>query len=741
MRFYQIIILLFALYHTIAVYAKDEDFSLCKPFTEIAPHRPNLQFPDDDYLYLFADDALIQEKLGKSTFRGDVIMRRADQMLSTPFIIYDRNKDVVDADKDFIFWDNDFIISGSTAQLRQESQGEMTNAKYWLLNRRVRGHAEKLIKASEDIIHLEGATYTTCDPNKEIWRLSADKMTLDNAKSEGTARDVTIRILGLPVFYFPYISFPIGDERKSGFLLPNFGTSDETGTEFSIPYYLNLAPNYDATITPRYMSRRGFLLNTEFRYLTQQSAGNLEIEYMPHDQAFGAERGSLSFRHNASITKRWRTDINFNYVSDQRFFEELGTNITVASITHLERRGDLSYTGNGWLGIGRLQTFQTLDPNPAARPYNRLPQLLFQTFLPQWNRKLNTEIKAELVRFDRDISVVDGPIGNRMDFQPSLNYPLRTPGTYVVPKLSLRYTRYDLENVAVDKKTTPDRLLFTFSTDSGLFFERDVNVWNNDLIQTLEPRLFYRYTPYQDQTDIPIFDTAEYDLSYLQLFRENRFAGADRVDDGHLVSLGLSTRFLGNVTGIEYLRASLGQSYYLRDRRVTLPDQAIETDPSSNVIMELATQFTKSWRISSTIQWNQHTKETEQTVYRLRYHPDQEHILNLSYRLREHQLLHNKSLEQIDVSSHWALGRRWSIVGRWNYSIPDEKTLESFTGIEYSSCCWAVRAITRRYLNNIDGYGYSNGFFLQFHLKGLGAVGKKADSFLEQRIPGYYDEF
>ncbi|MDM8563939.1 LPS assembly protein LptD, partial [Candidatus Marithioploca araucensis] len=349
----------------------------------------------------------------------------------------------------------------------------------------------------------EGATYTTCDPKKEIWRLSADKMTLNNAKSEGTARDVTIRILGLPVFYFPYISFPIGDERKSGFLLPNLGTSDETGVEFSIPYYLNLAPNYDATITPRYMSRRGLLLNTEFRYLTQQSSGNLEMEYIPYDQAFGSDRSSLSFRHNGSITKRWRTDINLNYVSDQRFFEELGTNITVASITHLERRGDLYYTGNGWLGIGRLQTFQTLDPIPAARPYNRLPQLSFQTFLPQWNRKLNTEVKAELVRFDRDIAVVDGPIGNRMDFQPSLNFPWRTPGTFVVPKLSLRYTRYDLENVATDKKTTPDRLLFTFSTDSGLFFERELNVWNNDLIQTLEPRLFYRYTPYQDQTDIP----------------------------------------------------------------------------------------------------------------------------------------------------------------------------------------------------------------------------------------------
>ena len=662
-------------------------------------------------------------------------MQRADQILSTPSITYNRNKDVVEAEQDFLFWDKDFIISGSSLQLRSENQGEMKNTQYWLLNHRVRGHAEKLVKASEDIVHLEQANYTTCDSNKEVWRLSAREITLDNVKSEGTARHATVHIFDLPVLYLPYISFPIGDDRKSGFLTPNFGSSDETGTEFSIPYYFNLAPHYDATLTPRYMSRRGLLLESEFRYLTKQAGGKLELEYIPHDQAFGANRSALSFRHNGPISKRWRTDVNINYVSDRRFFEELGTNITVASITHLERRGDLYYIGNGWLGVGRMQTFQTLDPNPAARPYNRLPQFLFKTYLPQWNRKLNFGLKGELVRFDRDIEVVEGPIGNRMDFQPFLSFPWRTPGTFVVPKLSLRYTSYYLDNVAIDKKTTHDRLLFTFSADSGLFFERDIKLLNTDLIQTLEPRLFYRYTPYRDQTDIPIFDSAEYDLSFLQLFRDNRFAGADRVDDGHQVTFGLSSRFFGSTTGAEYLRASLGQIHYLRDRRVTLPQQPEETDPSSNIIMELAAQFSKSWRFSTTTRWNPHIQNTEHTVYRLRYHPAQEKILNLSYRLRE------QILEQTDISFHWSLGRRWSIMGRWNYSLPDEKTLESFTGLEYQSCCWAVRAITRRYLNSIDGYGYLNGFFLQFHLKGLGTVGKKANSFLEQRIPGYYDEF
>jgi LPS-assembly protein len=733
-RLYQTIILLVVVINS-AAFAEQDEFALCKPFSEAAPPRPDLPPPVGDFVRLSGDNAVVLEKQGTSTLQGNVFVQRGEQILSTPHVIYDRNNDIAEAEGNFTFWDSDYVISGSSVQLREKNQGKMKNVEYWLLNRRARGHAEKLTKDSKDIVNLEQASYTTCDPNKEYWRLDTGSLTLDKANARGTARDVKLRILDVPVFYFPYLSFPLGNERKSGFLVPRLGTSDETGVEFSIPYYFNLAPNYDATFTPRFMSRRGILLRSEFRYLTQASGGELNFEYLPHDNAFGEDRGSLVFRHNGLIGKRWLTDININYASDRRYFEELGNNVSVASITHLERRADLTYIGYGWGLLGRLQTFQTLDPNPAARPYQRLPQLLFKTYLPERNRQFNLELQAEGVRFDRDINVVEGPIGNRFDIESIFSFPWRTPGTFVVPKLSLRYTRYDLDNVAADDKTTHNRFLFTFSTDSGLFLERDVNWFGTDLVQTLEPRLFYRYTPYRDQADIPIFDTAEYDLSFLQLFRENRFSGADRVDDGHQVTFGLTSRLLGSNTGVEHLRASIGEIFYFQDRRVTLPDQFDETDSSSSIIAELATQFAKGWRASSTVRWNPHAQNTEHTVLRLRYHPEQERIFNVSYRLRDN------SLEQTDISFHWALGRRWNILGRWNYSLPSEKTLESVVGLEYSSCCWSIRAITRRYLNNIDGLSYLNGFFLQFQLKGLGSIGKKADSFLEQRIPGYHDEF
>lgn len=710
-------------------------WDLCQPLSEIAPQPPQLPPLAGESIRLFANQAVVKEKLGLSILSGEVLVQRADQILKAPAVSYDRHQDTLNADNTFTFWDPHFVISGSQIKLHSNHQGEMENVSYWLFNQRARGQAHKLTRESQAKISLEQASYTTCDPDKEIWRLDASQLNLDNSTAEGTAHDVVIRLLNVPVFYFPYLWFPLNNDRKSGFLPPNLGSSDETGTEISLPYYFNLAPHYDATLTPRFMSRRGLLLKTELRYLTPLTGGQLELEYLPHDSAFGTQRSSFAFQQSGPLTQNWLTDINFNYVSDPRYFEELGNNISVASITHLERRGDLAYLGQGWLGRARLQAFQTLESNPATRPYERLPQLIFKTTLPEKNRQLNLNFQGEIVRFDRDTRVIAGPIGNRLDIKSILNWPRRTSSSFVIPQLSLRYTFYDLDNTAVAENNTHQRWLATFSNDMGLFFEREVDWLNNPFLQTLEPRLFYRYTPYQDQSDIPVFDTDRYDLSFGQLFREDQFSGPDRVDDGHQVTLGLTSRLLNSDTGIETVRASIGQIYYFRDRRVTLPEQPIETDSTSSIIMELATQFAKGFSASSTLRWDPHQNNTEQTLFRIRYHPELENIVNLSYRLRDNLL------EQTDISFHWSFGPRWNLLGRWNYSLPHEKTLETFMGVEYHSCCWAIRGITRRYLNNVDGSSYLNGFFLQLQLTGLGGVGKKADSFLEQRIPGYHDQW
>lgn len=709
-----------------------DEFGLCKPVTEIAPSRPLLTPLLGDAVRLFADSAVVQEKSGQSTFTGGVLVQRGEQVLKAPIVTYDRNKDSIDANSEFTFWSNEFIMQGTKLQL-QKDRGTMGEASYWLLNRRARGYSEKIMMESKDKVTLENATYTTCDPRKEIWNLQANQVTLDKTTDTGTAYHVRIHFGGWPIAYVPYLSFPISDARKSGFLEPNIGSSDETGTEISLPYYFNLAPNYDATLTPRMMSRRGILFKTEFRYLTSHTEGKMEAEYLPHDQSFGDDRASVAFQHRGPLAPQWFSDINLNYVSDPRYFEELGNNISVSSITHLERRADITYLGQGWNLLSRIHTFQTLDRNPTNRPYQRLPQLSLNTTLPEGNRQFNTQVRAEWVHFERDTNVVSGPTGNRLDLKTFLSYPWRTPGTFFIPKLSLRYTLYNLDHT--ENQETPDRLLFTFSTDSGLFFERDTQLLETPLLHTLEPRLFYRYTPYRNQMALPVFDTAKYNLSFGQLFREDSFNGPDRVDDSHQITLALTSRLLGTETGLEYLRASLGQAYYFRDRRVTLPSEPQELDGSSSLIAEMATQITKNWTSAATWHWNPHKNMTEHTVLRTRYHPDEDRIINLSYRLRA------SILEQTDMSWYWPLGNRWKVLGRWNYSLPDQTTLETFGGLEYNSCCWAVRGIVRRYLNNIDGSDYLNGFFLQFELKGLGGVGKKAETFLEQRIPGYEDRF
>jgi len=718
--------ILFILYSTTTL-AEDE-FALCKP--ESVPARPQLPPPEGEEVRLFSNQAVVQEKSGQSIFSGEVLMQRGDQILKAPLVTYDRNQDSVDTPSDFTFWERDFVVQGANLQL-QRNQGQMEKASYWLLNRRARGFSEKIILESKDQVILEKAMYTTCDPHQEAWSLKARQVVLDKITDTGKAYHVQIQLGKWPVIYVPYLSFPLSEARKSGLLEPSLGSSDETGTEISWPYYFNLAPHYDATLTPRLMSRRGVLLKTELRYLTQQTGGNLEMEYLPHDKSFGKDRGTLTFRHQGPLVEGFFSDINLNYASDNRYFEELGNTISAASITHLERRAEVLYEGSGWNLLGRVQGFQTLDRNPASRPYQRLPQLLFNTTKPEQNRQLNTQLRAELVNFERDTEV--DPVGERFDFKSIFSYPWRTSGTFLVPKLSLRYTLYHLSNLAEAKD--PERGLFTFSTDSGLFLERHTQLWETPLLHTLEPRLFYRYTPYRNQTDLPIFDTARYNLSFGQLFREDSFSGPDRVDDNHQVTLAVTSRLLGSETGIEYLRGSLGQSYYFRDRRVTLPEQPEETTGSSSVVAEIASQLTKAWTAAATWQWNPHTDNTEHTVLRTRYHPAENQIVNLSYRLRA------EALEQTDVSWYWPLGRRWKILGRWNYSLPEQTTLETFGGLEYNSCCWAVRGIMRRYLNNVDGSDYLNGFFLQFEFKGLGGLGKKAETFLEQRIPGYDDRF
>jgi LPS-assembly protein len=716
-----------------------ETGAYCRPLDSFMPIAPQVDPLDDpESIKIYADDALIQEHEGISTFRGNVILQRFGQLLTANTIVYARHLDTADAENDFTYWSDQFVVSGEQLQLRPYDQGEMHRAHYWLPAYRGRGFAETVYQDSTEQARLFDSSYTTCDPQREVWTLKAQESRLDLKENVGYSKNVTLRFFNVPVFYTPYLSYPLSGDRKTGFLAPHFGSSNEVGTEFSIPFYWNLNPSYDLTLTPRLMSRRGLLMKSEFRYLTNSMEGSIKAEYLPHDRVSSEDRKLLSLRNQGTLWQGspWYTDLVYDYTSDERYFEELGYNLTAASTTHLEQRGDLYYMGYGWLGLLRLQRFQTLDRNPLARPYGRLPQLLLQTKLPEFNRQFNVAAHVELARFDRDIEIQPDVTGNRADMKLALSYPLRYASGFFVPQLSARYTHYSLDNEKNPAQTSESRLLYTFSTDAGLFFEREQNLFNHALLHTVEPRIYYRYTPFKEQSELPVFDTAEYDLSFGQLFRDNRYSGADRIDDGHQITLALSSRLLDAQTGQDYVRASLGEIFYLNDPKVTLPNVPILSDSSSSTVAELSAQLSRYWSASGSVRWNRQDENLEYSVWRLRYKRDQAHLFNVAYRFRQ-----STGLEQTDISGYWPLASpRWRVIGRWNYSLRDRKDIELFAGVEYESCCWAMRGIVRRYLTNIDG-DHLNGIFFQIELKGLGGLGRKAEALLETTIPGFEDRF
>ena len=480
----------------------------------------------------------------------------------------------------------------------------------WLTDSQARGSAKTALVEGKEVSHYEGITYTTCRPGNDDWRLEASKLTVDRRTGVGTVRHGTLRFGNLPVAYLPYGSFPIDGRRKSGFLVPSLGTSDGTGIEIETPYYFNLAPNYDATLTPRLLSKRGLMPGGQFRYLTETHRGELLAEILPNDRDSSPSdpdtRGAVSYQHQGRLAPRLNTDINLNYVSDDNYLEDFGNNLDIASTRQLERRGDLRYRGEDWSLLGRLQYYQTVDRNIANedRPYSRLPQFLFLLDKPNQHFGLTYHLDTEYDYFDHSDS--NQVVGHRFALEPGISLPLRRSYGHLIPKLFAQYRYYDLNNSEEGQGDSPSLTIPTFSLDSGLVFERQTDWFRNDSTQTLEPRLFYLLTPYKNQDDLPVFDTSLVGFNFNSLFRENRFTGRDRIGDANQLTAALTSRTLSESTGTELLRASLGQIYYFRDRDVQLPDEPVASDNSSILAAETAARISADWSTRANLFWNPH---------------------------------------------------------------------------------------------------------------------------------------
>jgi LPS-assembly protein len=595
-----------------------------------------------------------------------------------------------------------------------------------------RGGAERIEFLGERRFRLSGAHFTTCEPGNDDWRLEASELELDYVEGEGVARGARLRFFGAPILGTPYFSFPLENRRKSGILAPRFSQGTLRGTEFGLPYYWNIAPEQDATITPSVMSKRGEQLKVQYRYLGRSFGGHAHVEYMPEDRILRESRSGYSFQHEQRFTPTLYGRVDVNRVSDDRYFVDLYSEVPQVSTGNLQRDGYLQYSrsfaGTGLAAQARVQRFQTLqDPlAPIVPPYHRVPQLSLSVGRNDMGGMLDASLPTEYTRFTHP-SLVEG---ERILANPVLAAPLVLPGYFLTPKLGARHARYDLSRTAPGQATQQSVSIPWFSLDGGLIFERESDWFGQRLTQTLEPRLYYVYAPYRDQAQLPLFDTALADFNYAQLFSENRFAGGDRFGDANQLTWALTSRLL-DARGEERLRATLGQRYYFEDERVGLtPGAPLRTASESDWLASAGGRFAQHWTFDGTLQYNPRESRSERYGLQLRYAPEIAKVLNFGYR-------YNRDvLRQMDVSGQWPLAAGWYAVGRYNYSVRDQRPLEAVAGLEYNGGCWVFRAVYQRVQAATDVT--SKAIYFQLEFNGFGQIGSNETvNIFRRNVPGY----
>ena len=703
------------------------------PLRGEAPEEP-------DTVHVESDDADLSRE-GFSSLSGNVHLQRGSRHLRAEQLVYEHETERVSAESGVQLWDEGLFLGAEKVHVDlAEERALAERARFMLQEAHARGGAERISIEGRNRLFVEDGHYSTCNPGDAAWVLEAGEIEIDREKAIGMARDVWIRVHRVPVFYTPFLSFPLSAERKSGFLPPSARVSSSSGLEVGAAYYFNLAPNRDATLSAHWLHERGTLASGEYRYLMPWGRGHLSGEYLPDDRKYDGERGAVDVQHLGSFASHWSAEFDYQWASDAHYFQDFGSDLEQSARAHLPQRADLIYTRPGFRIRGRVQDYQTLDEDLADEdlPYARLPQILATTRLPERNRQINFAGAMELVHFERDTGIT----GSRIDLHPSFYFPLRGPYGFLVPKAGLRITRYELSGSPSGADDTPSRLLPFFSADGGLVYERDMTFDSHALVQTLEPRAFYLFVPKRDQADLPLFDTGYASVDFAQLFRENRFNGADRVGDANQLTLALGSRLLSPIWGTEFARARVAQVYYFRDREVTLPGLDPEEDAVSDIIAEGTLSGLHPWSLRGALHWDPGDGRINKVGTALRYRPDSSRVVNAAYRFRRAHLLRDQeALEQVDLSLAWPLGRGWRVVARLNHALREGRNIDSFAGLEYNGCCLAVRTLVRRHLNSGDEGDYSNAVFLNFELKGLGGAGTAESGALLQRIPGYEDHF
>ncbi len=683
---------------------------------------------------LETDDATVGVD-GKATLRGHVDVKQGDREIRADQVQYDKNTGDIQSQGGVDYTDPLLHATGDRGEYSPDGGAKLKAATFELRQRAAHGSADSLQLTPTGIITLEGVQFTTCPKPKADWEIKAKRIELDTRNRIGTGHDAQVQFEGVPLIYLPWFSFPLGDQRKSGFLFPSIGTASRSGVLLAVPYYWNIAPNADFTFDPILYSKRGADVGGEVRLLTPGEHSELNWNFLPHDDVYGAQRSRIRFTNVSDLPDNFRFSVDATNVSDSQYFEDFSQSSELTSTAFVERRATLSYRDEHWRIDGEAQQYQTVDDTllPTDRPYARVPSLTVSAdygFGP--GNLLRYGFDSEVVNFQRNI----GETGWRMDLMPSASLNLEGPGYFVRPGIAWRGTQYQLSDAPPGQPSSPSRTLPIASFDTGLVFEHDPDAWGRQL--TLEPRLLYLYVPYRNQNDLPVFDTAVPDLNLVELFRTNRYVGADRMSDANQVSLGVTSRLLDAKDGRQFLSATLGQTYYFETPRVLLPGEAPPSHDHSDLVGQLTVSAFKNWNAGFGLQWDPTTSLRQREEIDLQYRPSPEQVINLAYRFQR------DLLEQAEISAAWPISRHWNFFARGVYSLKDSEAIERFAGFEYSASCWKVRTLLRRFVSTRPPAGTTSttgqqetGFFLQLELTGLASVGSAADTFLTESIRGY----
>ncbi|MFM1895008.1 MAG: hypothetical protein RLZZ385_82 [Pseudomonadota bacterium] len=765
--------------------------SCCGAFVE--PDRPGVDLsadPDDADTLLETELDLIEDASGNISITGQVRFQQGNRtMYNDATTLMNQQEETVLMQGNVEFREPGILLRGSAAYMdRAADAARVEDARYVLHDYGTHGQAASIVfNSNSGLVTIENGDFSRCEPGSQFWRLEARSIVLDQGAGRGYARGARLEVGNVPIFYYPFtLQFPLGEERISGFLAPSTGSTREGGFDFELPYYLNLAPHYDATLSPRLISDRGVMTSAELRYLAGWSMNTVNLSLLANDRLFELDsagkptvdspptdnRWFVGFEHYGGLGPNWSTFVDYSAVSDVDYFEDLGSSgLNVSSRTHLNRQGRMDFRSDrlqAGLNVQRIQVIDPrLDPATAAvdinKPFDRLPQLTVSTDLPLAG-PLRFSLNSEYTRFDRRLNpdLLDPRLrdagalvtGERLNLEPALTLDWRTSGWFLRPSAKYKQVAYQLQNQAAGTEEAPQVGVAVYSLDSGLIFERELE--DGSSTQTLEPRLYYLNSGYQSQDHLPLFDGAEFSFSFNQLFRDDRFSGGDRIGDAEQLALALTSRFIDH-QGQEQARFSIGQVHYFADRLVSLASPLQSwvprfgpQDTRSALLGEAGFAINPAWRLNLDAQWNEETQDLDEGTLRVRHQADSGRILNASYRYRDVATLPgyllgpdvDPRIQQTDLSAILPLNSNWRFLGRWNYDHANARNLESFAGMEFSNCCATLRLVVREWVHEeellIPDSRPDRGIFFQFALHGLGNIaGGGISNLLRDGIYGF----